>query len=90
MATLRSNKANSGRNPPKVRLRRRKKPVGRLKAAPPVAGEGQAGTRRTAPVDGPLRKFLRAEQEVLIKTQSLIVCDGARARSRGAVLSGHP
>jgi hypothetical protein len=74
MATLQSNKANSGRNPPKVTPRRRKKPASRLKAASPVAGDGQAGTRRTAPVDGPLRKFLRAEQEVLIKTQSLIVC----------------
>ena len=71
-----STRARSRRNLTKAKSRRRKKPAARVKASqtPVAAGQGESGTRRAVRVAGRLRKFLQSEQEVLIKTQSLIVC----------------
>jgi hypothetical protein len=77
MATFRSIKAASGRNPAKrTSVRRGKKSGGRGSGAGSRTSDGQtqAGSGRAVRVSAPLRAFLRLECDEIIKVQSLIVC----------------
>jgi hypothetical protein len=78
VATLRSIKAGSGRDPAKTEVRRRKKFGVRTSGAGSRSSDGQiqAGSGRAVRIPAPLRAFLGLERDEIIKVQSLLVCMG--------------
>jgi hypothetical protein len=76
VATFRSIKAGSGRNPAKTNVRRGKHSGGGASGIGSRSSDGQiqAGSGRAVRIPAPLRAFLRLERDELIKVQSLLAC----------------